>query len=38
MITIGYGDVTPVTEGEKVFTIFILIISCGFFSYILGSV
>jgi hypothetical protein len=37
MITIGYGDIGAVTESEKIFTIFILIIACGFFSYILGS-
>lgn len=38
VITLGYGDINAITEGEKIFTILILIVACGFFSYILGSV
>ena len=38
MITLGYGDIVAVSEAEKVFVIFITMIACGFFSYVLGSV
>jgi hypothetical protein len=38
MITLGYGDVVPISEEEKIYTIFISMIACGFFSYVLGSV
>ena len=33
MITIGYGDITPVTNVEKIFTIFVTLISCAVFAY-----
>ena len=32
----GYGDIYPLTNEEKIFGIFALIISCGIFSYIVG--
>jgi hyperpolarization activated cyclic nucleotide-gated potassium channel 2 len=38
MLTIGFGDIYPETDNEKIFTIFILMIACGVFSYIIGSV
>jgi len=36
--TTGYGDIYPLTNEEKVFGVFALIISCGIFSYIVGFV
>lgn len=32
----GYGDLYPLTNEEKIFGIFALMISCGIFSYIVG--
>ena len=38
MATIGYGDIVPLTNAEKVFTCFVLLIACSLFAYILGSI
>jgi hypothetical protein len=38
MATIGYGDIYPVTENEKIVVIIGMIASCGVFSFLLGSV
>lgn len=35
--SVGYGDVYPVSPGEKIFGIFAMIISTGIFSYIVGA-
>jgi hyperpolarization activated cyclic nucleotide-gated potassium channel 2 len=32
----GYGDIYPLTNEEKIFGIFALMISCGIFSYVVG--
>jgi len=37
MTTIGYGDFHPNTSGEKLYTIFSMVISCGVFAWIMGS-
>jgi voltage-gated potassium channel Kch len=36
MITIGYGDITPITTLERIFVILITLISCGVFAYSLN--
>ena len=38
MITVGYGDITPATNYEKVFIIFITIITCGVFAYSVNTI
>ncbi|KAL4491974.1 hypothetical protein ABPG72_008395 [Tetrahymena utriculariae] len=38
MVTLGYGDIVPITIAEKVFTIFIVLISCGVFGYCINQV
>lgn len=41
MMTIGYGDIVPVTHDEKIFTIFTIILASVIFAYIttnIGSV
>lgn len=38
MATIGYGDITPVTVGEKIYVMGCMIAACGFFAYIVGSI
>lgn len=34
--TVGYGDIYAVTEAEKIFATFAMIVSCGVFAYIVG--
>ena len=38
MVTVGYGDVTPITSVEKVYTIFCMILACGIFGYIMNRI
>jgi hypothetical protein len=38
MITVGYGDITPVNVTERGFVITMTIISCGVFAYSVNSV
>ncbi|EAR84612.2 cation channel family protein (macronuclear) [Tetrahymena thermophila SB210] len=38
MVTVGYGDITPVSLQEKVFVIFMVVYSCGAFGYIVSSI
>lgn len=36
--SVGYGDIYPVTNVEKVFGIFAMMISCAIFSFIVGAI
>jgi hypothetical protein len=36
MLTIGYGDITPTTMNEKIFAIFIALIACAIFGYVIN--
>lgn len=36
--TIGYGDITPTTDFEKIYVMVILVLACGIFAYIVGYV
>ncbi|KAL4477341.1 hypothetical protein ABPG72_002335 [Tetrahymena utriculariae] len=38
MVTVGYGDITPISLQEKVFVIFMVVYSCGAFGYIVSSI
>jgi len=38
MITLGYGDIYPVTVKEKIIVVFITLITCGVFAYCLNCV
>ena len=38
MITVGYGDITPKTTGERMYTMVAMIIASGMFSYTLNSI
>ncbi|KRX07015.1 Cyclic nucleotide-binding protein [Pseudocohnilembus persalinus] len=33
MITVGYGDIYPISTNEKIYVIFMTIVSCGIFGY-----
>ncbi len=38
MVTVGYGDITPINPYEKVVCIFTILISCGVFAYSMNSI
>lgn len=38
MTTIGYGDIVPCSSNEKVFVIFMTLISCGVFGYSINEI
>jgi len=38
MITVGYGDITPVNPLEKVVVVFLTLISCGVFAYSINQI
>lgn len=38
MTTTGYGDITPITNIEKLFVIFCMLVSCVVFAYVVGSI
>ena len=38
MITVGYGDITPITNAEKIYVIFFTLISCGVFAYSVNTI
>jgi len=37
MTTVGYGNINPSTPNGQIFQIFSMILSCGTFTYIIGS-
>jgi len=38
MVTVGYGDVIPTNEVEILFTIILMIITCGVFSFVVSEI
>ncbi len=38
MITVGYGDITPLTSPEKLYTIFCMLLACGVFGYTMNRI
>ena len=37
MVTVGYGDVVAITRAEKLCNIFLTIIACCFYAYLMNS-
>ena len=38
MTTVGYGDVSPITMYEKFFAMISMLVACGVFAYVVGSI
>ena len=38
MITVGYGDIHPYTNYEKIYVIIMTLISCGVFAYSVNTI
>ena len=38
MTTVGYGDILPHTNNEKIYAMFTMILACGVFAYTIGSI
>lgn len=38
MITVGYGDITPRTTFERIYTMMAMIIASGMFSFTINSI
>jgi voltage-gated potassium channel len=36
--TVGFGEVNPLSDGGKIFTVFLIIISFGIFGYVVSSI
>jgi len=37
MITVGFGDIVPISNIEKLFSIFMMILACGVFAFALSK-
>jgi hypothetical protein len=38
MITVGYGDIVPITIFERIYVILVTLIACGVFAYSVNSI
>ena len=38
MITVGYGDILPTNNDEKILSVFTMLIACGVFGYSLNII
>jgi hypothetical protein len=38
MLTVGYGDIVAITNGEKVYAIFTMLLGCCLFAYVMSSI
>lgn len=38
LTTVGYGDITPVTDGQKVYTMGVMILGVGMYGFVIGNI
>ena len=38
MSTVGFGDITPISAKERIWIIFITLLSCGQFGYVVNTI
>lgn len=38
MITVGYGDITPITTLERIYCVICMVMACGIFGYVMNRV
>ena len=38
MTTVGYGDIYAISNVEKLFAMMSMLVSCGVFAYVVGSI
>ena len=38
MTTVGYGDLYPITVNEMFFAMLSMLVACGVFAYVVGSI
>ena len=38
MSAVGYGDITPITKDEQLYTMIAMVVSCGIFAYTINSI
>ena len=35
---VGYGDISPITKNEKIYAMFGMLLACGVFAFVMGSI
>lgn len=38
MITVGYGDIAPITDYERIYVIFFTLITCIVYAYVVNTI
>jgi len=38
MVTVGFGDIVPISVNEKIYVIFFTLVSCGIFGYAVNTI
>jgi hypothetical protein len=38
MVTVGFGDIYPINNSEKIYVVFVMLLACGLFAYIMNLI
>jgi hypothetical protein len=38
MCTVGYGDISPVTNFERIFVMVVVVVGCGVYAYAINTI
>ena len=38
LTTVGYGDITPLTDAQTIYTMFVMVLGVGMYGYVIGNV